>query len=64
MAIDLCRANSNDYIFLDYINAPDILEEYKEFYAQNTVPIILSNHMTTGKTNKVGGYSDLLEHTK
>lgn len=64
MAIDLCKASSSDYIFLDYVNRPDILEEYKDYYKHDTVPIILSNHVITGQTKKVGGYSDLIAHMK
>jgi len=60
-AIDLCKAQSTEYIFLDYSSKPLILEEYKEFYEQNTVPIILSNDMETGETNRIGGYTDLLD---
>ena len=43
-------------------NNLDILEDYKSFHQQETVPIILANDKTTGHTFKVGGYSDLLEH--
>tara|TARA_B100001564_G_scaffold243906_1_gene206741 strand:- start:5969 stop:6211 length:243 start_codon:yes stop_codon:yes gene_type:complete len=61
-AVDYCKAKSAEFIFLDYIERPDILDEYKQFHNQSTVPIILANDMDTGHTEKIGGYSDLLEH--
>ena len=61
-AIDYCTAKDFKFIFLDYIKSLDILEEYKKFHSQATVPIILANNTTTGYTKKVGGYSDLLEY--
>ena len=62
-AIDYCKAKKAEYKFLDYIEKQEILEEYKDFYKQDTVPIILANNLKTGLTKKIGGYSDLLEHT-
>ena len=62
MAADICVAKHIDYIFMDYCDNLDILEEYKDFHNQKTVPIILSNNTETGMIKKVGGYSDLLEH--
>lgn len=62
MAEDLLKASKIECVFLDYSTATHILEDYKEFYNQNTVPIILSNNTETGLTRKVGGYTDLLEH--
>lgn len=61
-AIDYCTAREAEYIFLDYALDTTILEEYKEFYGQGTVPIILSNNLITGKVERVGGYTDLLEY--
>jgi hypothetical protein len=49
---------------MDYSDNTDILEDYKQFYSQTTVPIILRNCLTSGETFKVGGYTDLLEHLK
>ena len=43
-----------------YPERPDIIEDYKEFYTQDTVPIILKNDIESGETQKVGGYTDLL----
>lgn len=61
-AMDYCEAKQKEYVFLNYTNNPDILEEYKTFHKQRTVPIILANNTDTGYTKKVGGYSDLLEY--
>lgn len=63
-AIDYCNAIDAPSIFLDYSSEPEIIEEYKQFYKQETVPIILANDLETGETRKIGGYSDLLEYTK
>ena len=60
MAQDLLAASGIEYIFLDYLNREEILEDYKAFHEQATVPIILSNHIHTGIVRKVGGYTDLL----
>ena len=64
MAIDFCVASEEQYIFLDYENNQDILEDYKVFYKQKTVPIILSNNLNSGLTKKIGGYTDLLDSMK
>ena len=60
-AVDFCKANQREYIFLDYGDSVEILEDYKEFHRQKTVPIVLANNMETGYTKKVGGYTDLLD---
>ena len=59
-SIDLCSAKKIENIFLDYENKREILEEYKDFHNQDTVPIILSNDLDTGVVKKIGGYTDLL----
>ena len=61
-AIDYCKVKETEFIFLNYAENPEVLEEYKEFHKQPTVPIILANNLETGYTKKVGGYSDLLEY--
>ena len=63
-AVDFCKASEIDYIFLDYANQLNILEEKKSFYNHETVPIILFNDLATGLTKKIGGYSDLIERHK
>tara|TARA_Y100000592_G_C5403454_1_gene284364 strand:+ start:306 stop:503 length:198 start_codon:yes stop_codon:yes gene_type:complete len=62
MAADICSAKGIEYLFLDYIDNLEILEDYKDFHNQKTVPIVLSNSKDAGLTNRVGGYTDLLEH--
>ncbi len=61
-AIDYCKAKNAEYVFFNYTERPEILEEYKQFHKQTTVPIILTNNLETGYTKKLGGYSDLLEY--
>ena len=60
-AVDFCKASQREYIFLDYGDSIEALEDYKEFHRQKTVPIVLANNMETGYTKKVGGYTDLLD---
>jgi len=60
-AADFLSAKSIEYFFLDYNQKEEILEDYKEFHNQKTVPIILSNDLSSGEVRKVGGYSNLLE---
>tara|TARA_Y100000114_G_scaffold155919_1_gene181365 strand:+ start:2660 stop:2908 length:249 start_codon:yes stop_codon:yes gene_type:complete len=60
--VDFCEAKNLEYTFLDYVNREEILKECKDFYKQDTVPIILLNNIATGIVKKVGGYSDLLEY--
>ena len=62
MADDLLRAQKIESVFLDYEEKRDILKDYKQFYNQDTVPIILSNNLDSGYVKKIGGYTDLLEH--
>ncbi len=59
-SINLCEEKKIDNIFLDYENNRDILEDYKDFHNQETVPIILSNDFDSGAVKKIGGYTDLL----
>ena len=61
-AIEYCIAKNVKHDFLDYQHHPEILKEYKEFHNHSTVPIILANNLETGHTEKVGGYSELLEY--
>lgn len=59
-AASYCDRKNVEKIYLDYAKNPEILEDYKEFHGQSTVPIILANDLDTGYTKKIGGYSDLL----
>ena len=61
MAEDLLKAKDIPCLFLDYVENLTILEDYKEFHNQDTVPIILKNNLSSGLTKRIGGYSDLLE---
>jgi len=63
-AADLCSATGIPHIMLDYAGKEEVLEDYKEFHTQSTVPIILENNLKTGYTVKVGGYTDLLDLLK
>ena len=64
MAQDFLKCNNHESVFLDYDSKREILEDYKSFHDQKTVPIILSNDLETGYTKKIGGYTDLLDHFK
>lgn len=61
-AVEYCQAKDAEFVFLNYSENLEILEEYKQFHKQETVPIILANDMLSGYTEKIGGYSQLLEH--
>tara|TARA_S200000501_G_C20361741_1_gene542196 strand:- start:175 stop:420 length:246 start_codon:yes stop_codon:yes gene_type:complete len=63
-ALDYCRAKEVEFVFMNYTDDPEILEEYKSFHKHSTVPIILANDLGSGYTKKVGGYSELLEYLK
>lgn len=62
MAVDLLKSKKLESVFLDYENNKEILEDYKQFHNHPTLPIVLSNDLTSGYTRKVGGYTDLLDH--
>ncbi len=62
MAEDFLKASHKEFIFLDYADRTSILEDYKRFHNQKTVPIILSNNLDSGLVKKIGGYTDLLEY--
>jgi glutaredoxin len=64
LAVDYCKSMPLEYVFCDYETRQHILEDYKKFYDQETVPIILENNKATGYTRKVGGYSELIVETK
>lgn len=64
MAEDFLSCKGEESIFLDYEKSQHILEDYKEYHKQKTVPIIMSNDLETGLVKKVGGYTDLLDLLK
>ncbi len=49
-----------DHKFFDLDS--DFLEEVKEFYNRETVPIVLKNNKKTGKVTLIGGCDDLKEY--
>ena len=61
-AMDYLYARELDSVFLDYEENKEILEDYKGFYKQDTVPIILKNELNSGFTKRIGGFDDLLKH--
>ena len=63
-AEDLCLALGVSHVFLDYKDKEEILDDYKTFHDQLTVPIVLENDLKTGLTNKIGGYDSLLKALK
>lgn len=62
MAADFLSCKKAEVKFFDFVKNPSILEDYKDFYKQKTVPIIISNHKESGLVKKIGGYTDLLEY--
>lgn len=62
-AVDYCESKPLDHIFFDHETKQHFLEEYKEYYNHETVPIILENNKDTGYTRKIGGYSELIAET-
>jgi len=62
--VDYCKVRTFQYIFLDCIGNDEALQEYKEYYDQERLPIVLANNLETGYTKKVGDYSDLLRFTE
>ena len=64
LAADYCIGSSIEHTYLDFMGREDILEDYKEFYNQKTVPIVLVNNTDTGETKKIGGYTDLLDYSQ
>tara|TARA_B100000085_G_scaffold137694_1_gene125442 strand:+ start:2355 stop:2546 length:192 start_codon:yes stop_codon:yes gene_type:complete len=55
----LLKQENVDFVFLDYAERPEILDDYKQFHNMETVPIILKNNLTTGYVSLVGGYTSL-----
>jgi glutaredoxin 1 len=59
-ACDLLESRAVDYVFLNMDEDPIGLKEAKDYYGHETVPVILSNNLSTGLVTLVGGYDDLL----
>ena len=64
LAEEFLIASKKQFQFLDYASKPEILEDYKDFHGQKTVPIILVSNLETGETHRIGGYTDLLDFEK
>ena len=62
MACDYLSAREKSYLFFDFDHDRDFLEEAKEFYSLQTVPIIIQNNALTGEVKLLGGYTDLLKY--
>ena len=60
-AIDYCKASSKEYLYIDLEGRPDVIEEYKNFYNHETVPIILKNDLDSGLVSFIGGFSELTD---
>ena len=61
-AISCLDDRALEYVFLNYEDRREILDDYKEFHNHETVPIILLNNLETGYTQKIGGFSELKEY--
>ncbi len=61
MAVNYLTAQNREFYFFDYPEDSAFLEEAKEFYSFETVPVIVENNLNTGETRIVGGYTDLLD---
>jgi len=62
-AIELLKACSKEFDFLDLTGDDDYLAEVKCFYDTKTVPVILEiSH--TGIVRHIGGFSDLKEEVQ
>jgi len=64
MACDFLSASSEEFIFLDFEEDQEFIEEIKEFYSFKTVPVILENSLSSGSVQLIGGYTDLLDFLK
>ena len=64
MACDLLAALEEEFVFFDHQDDQDTLEYLKDFYKHSTFPMILENDKETGKTNFIGGYTELLDKTR
>ena len=59
-AVRTLRDLKIEHVFFD--SEPDFLEEAKQFYNRETVPIVLKNNKRTGKVTLIGGCEDLKLH--
>jgi glutaredoxin len=61
-AIDLLDEKEKESVFFDFSEDPEAIEDAKSFYDRTTVPIILENNRSSGRTTLIGGYSELVEY--
>jgi len=59
-AVRILRDLKIDHQYFD--SDPEFLEEAKQFYNRETVPIVLKNNKNTGKVTLIGGCDDLKEY--
>ncbi len=59
-AIQLLSSLNKEYIFFDEEDKEE-LEKIKFFHKHKTVPIILTNDLSTGIVRLVGGFTELKE---
>ena len=58
-AVSLLSSMDKEHYFVDLEEEPGTLNEAKEFYKRETVPIVIKNNEFTGKTQMIGGFDDL-----
>ena len=63
-ALDLLKEEGKVNIFFDFSEDPEAIEDAKDFYGSETVPIILENDNESGQTKLIGGYTELKEYLK
>ena len=59
-AVELLRSLNKEYVFFDEEDREE-LEKIKVFYNHKTVPIVLTNDLSTGSVRLVGGFTELKE---
>ncbi len=59
MALDTLDHLGMQKVFFDFTDDQDAIEDAKNFYNWNTVPMILENNTETGETRFLGGFDDL-----
>ena len=57
-AENLFESHKLPCVFLDMSEDPEGIQEVKDYYSWETIPVILENNTLTGKTRLVGGFSD------
>ena len=60
-ALALLEDQGLEHVFVDLTEDEHSLNETKQFYNHDTVPIIVKNNNSDGLTQFIGGYTDLAE---